>query len=175
MLRMRTGIVLVTAVFAMMSAPQASKSEAAREEVCSADGKMANLDFTLKDMNGKNVVLSTYRGKVILLDFWATWCAACKIEIPGFIELYNTYKARGFVVLGVSMDDSTSSVKPFAAKLKMNYPVLIGAGRDDLSEAFGPMPGLPTTFIIGRDGKICGQHTGFAPKEQFERAIKALL
>ena len=175
MLRATTGMVIGMALLLMMSAPHPPKSEAAAEAACSADGNVANLGFTLKDINGKDVVLSAYKGKVILLDFWATWCAPCKIEIPGFIELYNKYRSRGFVVLGVSMDDSTSGVKPFVQKLKMNYPVLIGTGRDDVEQAFGPLPGLPTSFIIARDGKICGQHTGFAPKEQFEREIKALL
>ena len=175
MLRTTTRILIGMALLLIMSASHPPKLEAAAEEACDANGKLANLDFTLKDINGKDVVLSAYKGKVILLDFWATWCPPCKIEIPGFIELYNKYRSRGFVVLGVSMDDSTSGVKPFAQKLKMNYPVLIGTGRDDVDQAFGPLPGLPTSFIIGRDGKICGQHTGFAPKEQFEREIKALL
>lgn len=174
MLRTRTAIIIGMALLIMMSAPRSPKQEAAAEETCDAKAKVANLNFTLKDINGKDVTLSAYKDKVILLDFWATWCAPCKIEIPGFIELYNKYKSRGFVVLGVSMDDSTPDVKPFVQKLKMNYPVLTGTGRKDIEEAFG-LTGLPTSFIIARHGKICGQHTGFAPKEQFEREIKALL
>jgi peroxiredoxin len=141
---------------------------------CEGEGKIANLDFTLKDINGRDVALTDYKGKVILLDFWATWCAPCKIEIPGFVELYKKYKSSGFVVLGVSMDDDPAAVKPFSQKLKMNYPVLFGAGRDDLQNAY-PSPGLPTSFIIDRDGRICAQHTGFASKEQFEREIKPLM
>ena len=141
---------------------------------CPANAKPANLNFTLKDLNNTDVKLSSFKGKVILLDFWATWCAPCRIEIPGFIELYNKYRSRDFVVLGVSMDETSSPVKPFVQKLKMNYPVLIGTGREDIEQAF-ELTGLPTSFIISRDGKICGQHTGFAPKEQFEREIKALL
>ncbi len=158
----------------LLLAQNPSKSRAA-EEACKVDAKTANFDFTLKDLSGKNVVLSAYKGKVVLLDFWATWCPPCKKEIPGFIELYDTYKSSGFVVLGVSMDDSTSDVKKFARKLKMNYPVLIGNGREDLEQAYGPLPGMPTSFVISRDGKICGQHTGFLAKEEFERQIKALL
>ena len=175
MLRATAGIAMVMALFFIISAPNPPKLEAAAEEVCDVNAKVANLNFTLKDINGKDVDLSAYKGKVILLDFWATWCAPCKIEIPGFIDLYNKYRSRGFVALGVSMDDSTSGVKPFAQQLKMNYPVLIGTGRDDVEQAFGPLQGLPTSFIIDRDGKICGQHMGFVPKEQFEREIKALL
>ena len=174
MLTARIAISIGMALLIMMSAPRSAELESAAEEACSANAKPANLNFTLKDLSGKDVTLSAYKDNVILLDFWATWCAPCKIEIPGFIELYSKYKSRGFVVLGVSMDDSTPDVKPFVQKLKMNCPVLIGMGREDIEQAFG-LTGLPTSFIISRDGKICGQHTGFAPKEQFEREIKALL
>ena len=174
MRRTATSIVLGMALSFMMAAPHPLKSAAA-EETCNANGKAANLNFTLKDINGKDVALSAYKGKVVLLDFWATWCPPCKKEIPGFIELYTSYRSRGFVVLGVSMDDSPSDAKRFAQKIKMNYPVLVGNGRDDVEQAFGPLPGLPTSFMIARDGKICGKHTGFVPKEQFEREIKALL
>ena len=174
MLRLRTGIILGIALFIMMSAPRSPKLDAAAEETCAANAKVANLNFTLKDINGKDVSVSSYKDKVILLDFWATWCAPCKIEIPAFIDLYNKYKSRGFVVLGVSMDDSVPDVKPFVQKLKMNYPVFIGMGRKDIEEAF-ELIGFPTSFIISRDGKICGQHMGYAPKEQFEREIKVLL
>jgi peroxiredoxin len=148
------------------------RSQAA-EAICSADARAANLDFTLKDIHGKPVALSAYRGKVVLLDFWATWCPPCRKEIPGFIELYNSYRSRGFVVIGVSMDESTSDIKQFAKRFKMNYPILVGAGRDDLEPAFGPLP-LPTAFVIARDGRICARHEGLTPKEQFAREIESL-
>ena len=166
-----TGLGLLIA----LSAAGLLRTEASQPDVCDPDGKAANLDFVLKDMNGKNVSLSAYRGKVILLDFWATWCAPCRIEIPNFVELYKKYQSQGFVVLGVSVDDPLPKLKSFAKELKMNYPVLIGLDRDDVKDAFGPPPGYPTSFIIGRDGRICSQHTGFVPKEEFERKIKALL
>ena len=158
----------------LLSLHNPPKSRAA-EEVCPADAKVANFDFTFKDINGKNVALSAYKGKVVLLDFWATWCPPCRKEIPGFVELYDRYKAQGFVVLGVSMDDSTSDVKKFMRTLKMNYPILLGNEREDVEKAYGPLPGMPTSFVIARDGKICHQHTGFVAKEEFERQIKALL
>ena len=149
----------------------------ATESVCSADAKLANLHLALKDIQGKSVNLSDYKGKVILLDFWATWCPPCRKEIPGFIELYNTYKSRGLVVLGVSMDDADDvlDVKRYAAQIKMNYPILLGFGReDDLKPAFGELP-LPTSFVIARDGRICARHDGLTAKEQVEREIAALL
>jgi peroxiredoxin len=142
--------------------------------VCGGDAKRANFNLTLREIHGKPVTLSDYKGKVVLLDFWATWCPPCRREIPGFIELYNTYKSRGLVVILISMDESTSDVKRFVAQLKINYPILLGAGRDDLAAVFGELP-LPTSFVIARDGRICGRHDGLTAKEQLEREIGALL
>src|SRR5581483_6919273 len=135
----------------------------AAEAVCSASAKPANLNLTLPDIDGKTVKLSDYKGKVVLLDFWATWCPPCRKEIPGFIELYNAYKSRGFVVVGISMDDEPAAVKPYVQQIKMNYPVLLGAGRDDLTAAYGELP-LPTSFVIARDGRVCARHDGLTAK-----------
>ena len=144
-------------------------------ETCAADAKEANLAFVVEDINGEDVRLGDYKGQVILLDFWATWCAPCRIEIPGFIELYDKYAPRGFVVIGFDVDDPAPAIRSFAAELGMDYPVLVGADRDDVMEAYGPPVGFPTSFIIDREGKICFSHTGFAPQETFEREIQALL
>ena len=148
---------------------------AAGAAVCDANPKPANLNFTLKDMNGKALNLASLKGKVILLDFWATWCGPCKVEIPGFVELQTKYKAKGLVVVGLSVDDTVEQLKPFVAQYKMNYPVLLGLGNDAIQEAYGPIWGLPTTFLIGRDGKICKKHMGLTTKEQFEKEILGLL
>ena len=146
----------------------------AQGSVCSANQKPANLDFTVKDMNGQEVRFSSYKGKVILLNFWATWCGPCKAEIPGFVELQAQYN-RDLVVLGFSVDDPAEKVKAFATQYAMNYPVLIGLGREDVQEAFGPIWGIPTSFVIGRDGRVCKKHMGMASKDQIEREIKGLL
>ncbi|MGH9346054.1 MAG: TlpA family protein disulfide reductase [Vicinamibacterales bacterium] len=148
--------------------------EAAASGSCAADAKPAPLNFTVKDMNGVDVRLSSFKGKVILLNFWATWCGPCKAEIPALVELQTRY-ASDLVVLGMSVDDPVEKLKPFAAQYKMNYPVLVGLGREDVQDAFGPLYGIPMTFFIGRDGRICKTHPGIAPKAQIEREIRALL
>jgi peroxiredoxin len=153
----------------------AGKAAGASNQSCDADAKQANLDFTVTDMNGKSVALSSFKGKVIVLDFWATWCPPCKAEIPGFVELQDAYGSQGLQVVGVSVDDPVDKLPPFASEFKMNYPVLVGLGRDDLQDAYGPMWGIPTTFLISRDGKICRKHSGMVGKEQYEEDIKGLL
>ncbi|MCX6543051.1 MAG: TlpA disulfide reductase family protein [Acidobacteria bacterium] len=150
-------------------------SKALSTEVCDAGAKPANLNFTLKDANGADVRLASFKGKVIVLDFWATWCGPCKLEIPGFVELYEKYKDRGLAMVGVQVQDQPEGLKPFMQEFKMTYPVLVGMGHDDLEEAFAPMWGLPTTFVISRDGLICRKRMGLHAKEQFEKDVLGLL
>ena len=142
--------------------------------MCPADAKKANLDFTVNDMNGKSVALSSFKGKVIVLDFWATWCPPCKAEIPGFVELQDRLRQQG--PAGASACRWTTrptSCRRLPTEFKMNYPVLVGLGRDDLQDAYGPMWGIPTTFVINRDGKICRKHSGLVGKDRYEKDIKA--
>ena len=134
---------------------------------------VANLDLTLKDMNGNDVKLADYRGKVILLNVWATWCGPCQAEIPELVEAYNKYKEQGVVVLGVSLDDTAETLRAYAPKKQMNYPILLM--RDEFDEAYGPIFGVPITFFIGRDGTISRKHFGPVSKEDVDREIKALL
>jgi peroxiredoxin len=147
----------------------------AADDICNVSRRKANLDFTVKDIAGKDVRLSQYQGQVVLLNFWATWCVPCRHEIPALTALYRDYQKRGFVVLGVSVDSEIRAIKPFAREMKMNYPVLIGAGREDLSKAFGPFIGFPTSVLVARDGKVCVRHVGVVSKAQLERQIGALL
>ncbi len=131
-------------------------------------------DFELKDANGKIVHLSDYRGSVVLLDFWATWCGPCGIEIPWFTDFQRRYKDRGFEVLGVSMDDGGwKDVKPFVAEKKINYPVVLGD--DHTSDLYGDVEALPTTFVIDREGRVASVHVGLVDKKEFDDAIQKLL
>jgi len=153
----------------------ASAARALSPLVCDAGAKPANLNFTLKDVGGADVSLASFKGKVIVLDFWATWCGPCKVEIPGFVELHEKYKDRGLAVVGIQVQDQPDGLKSFVEEYRMTYPVLVGMGHDDLEEAFAPIWGLPTTFIISRDGLICRKRMGLHAKEQFEKDVLGLL
>jgi peroxiredoxin len=114
--------------------------------------------FSLTDINGQKLDLAAYKGKVVLLDFWATWCAPCRSEIAHFIELQDRYGPEGLQIIGVSMDDSDKPVKEFYAEHKMNYPVAMGD--EKLADAYGGVLGLPVAFIIDREGHIFSKHEG---------------
>ena len=160
----------------LTGSPNTAEEDAAAD--AAAAGKAAPLNFTLKDMNGVDVKLAAFKGKPIVVNFWATWCGPCRAEIPSLVELnkkYNEAGAGDVVILGISVDDPVEKLKPYAAEMKMNYPVLVGAGRDDVQDAFGPLWGIPVTVFIDREGKIAKKHSGIASKEQFEQEIKALL
>lgn len=130
--------------------------------------------WELKDVEGKTVKSTDFAGKVVVLDFWATWCGPCRMEIPGFVELQNEHTGAGLVVIGVSLDDdATGVVKPFMKKMGINYPVVMGDER--MTDVFGGIEGIPTTFIIDRSGRIVTKHVGSAPKDVFERDIAPLL
>jgi cytochrome c biogenesis protein CcmG/thiol:disulfide interchange protein DsbE len=131
-------------------------------------------DFALKDATGETVQLSDYHGKVVLLNFWATWCAPCKIEIPWFMEFQREYKDRNFAVLGVSMDeDGWDAVRPYMKQHSFNYRIVIG--NDDVGKLFGEIDDLPTTFIIDRDGHVVKKHVGLISKKDYEDEIGTLL
>ncbi len=131
--------------------------------------------FSLKDASGQTVHLADYKGKVVLLDFWATWCGPCKLEIPWFIEMERQFKDQGFAVVGVSMDeDGWSAIRPYVQNMKMNYRVLLGD--DNVSTAYGGLDSLPTTLLIDRQGRIASVHVGVSMgKEEFKNAVVQLL
>ena len=131
-------------------------------------------DFTLEAVDGKQVKLSDYKGQVVLLNFWATWCGPCKIEMPWFIEFQRKYKDQGFTVLAVSLDEEGwDVVRPYAENLKPNFPIVLG--EDGLDERFGGVVALPTTLIIDKSGNIVGRHTGLVSKSDYESEIENLL
>ena len=131
-------------------------------------------DFTLKDATGKSLRLSGYEGKVVLLNFWATWCGPCKAEIPWFIDFEKKYQARGFTVLGVSMDeDGWKAINPYVAAQKINYPIVLA--NEEVNELYGGIDALPTTLVIGKDGKVRFLHAGLISRAEYEKEIAQLL
>jgi peroxiredoxin len=144
------------------------------QSAVAAKRRKAAANFALTDIRGAKLSLADYKGEVVLLNFWATWCGPCKVEIPWFVEFQSKYKDRGFTLLGVSMDDDGwKSVAPFVAQHKINYPVVIG--NDEVSHLYSTVDSLPTTFIIDREGKIASTHVGLVSKNSYEREITGLL
>jgi peroxiredoxin len=148
--------------------------QASTEAAAAASPREDAPDFTLKDIEDRDVTLSDYEGKVVLLNFWATWCGPCKIEMPWFVEFQQKYKDRGFSVIAVSMDEEGwDVVRPFLDDLKPNFPVVIG--NDEMGDEFGGVVALPTTFIIDKEGKIASSHQGLVSKGDYEEEIEQLL
>jgi len=164
---------LALGLFTLPTVLRSGSDDAPREgATCKAEGQ-ANLDFTLKDMHGADFKLADQKGKVVLLNFWATWCAPCLAEIPEFVAAYEEKKDKGFVIVGVLTEDSADNLKAFAADKKMTYPLVMMTPQ--LEDAYGPIFGLPTSVIIARDGSVCKRHFGPMSAEQLEREIKSLL
>jgi thiol-disulfide isomerase/thioredoxin len=138
-------------------------------------------EILFKDLDGKDIPLSGYQGKVVLINFWATWCDPCRIEIPWLIEMQQKYSARGFTVLGVAMDEEgKSAVAPFlekerfevnGQKLPMGYPIVLG--NDATADKFGGLLGYPTSFLISKDGRIIKKVQGLINYEELTKAIEA--
>jgi len=131
-------------------------------------------DFSLASLDGKTLKLSDYRGKAVLLNFWATWCEPCKIEMPWFVDLQKKYGAQGLQVLGVAMDDATpKEISEFAQKMGVNYPILVG--KEEVGTQYGGVQYLPSTFYIGRDGKIIDRVFGLVSRSEIEANIQKAL
>lgn len=169
-------IVVVVAIAAMLIGGKYLAQRGERSGTISAGGPKpgtAAPDFALQSLEGKTVHLSDFRGKAVLLNFWATWCDPCRQEIPRFVELQNKYGERGLQVVGVSLDDDAKAVPPFYRQYKMNYPVAVGDAK--LAERFGDILGLPVNLLIDRDGRIAARHVGEANIPQVETEIRSLL
>jgi thiol-disulfide isomerase/thioredoxin len=131
-------------------------------------------DFALESLDGGTMRLSDLRGKAVLLNFWATWCGPCKIEIPWFVDLQKQYGSQGLQIVGVAMDDaSKEDIAKFAKDMGVNYPILIG--KEAVGDQYGGVPALPETFLIGRDGKIVDKIIGLRGKSEIEDSIKKAL
>lgn len=130
-------------------------------------------EFSLTDLSGKKLDLAAYRGKVVLLNFWATWCAPCRAEIPRLVELENKYRKRSFRIIGISLDDDTKPVRMFYEQFKMNYPVALGDAA--LAERYGGILGLPVTFLIGCDGRVYARRASEIDVFLLEPKIRRLL
>jgi len=140
-------------------------------------------DVTLKDLDGKDLSLAQYRGKVVLVNFWATWCEPCRVEIPWLIEMQQKYSARGFTVLGIAMDEEGASVvTPWVqkerfdvngSKSQMNYPIVIG--NDAAADKFGGLLGYPTSVLVTRDGKVVKRITGLISYDEISKSIESQL
>jgi peroxiredoxin len=130
-------------------------------------------DFTLQDLQGKHVKLSDFRGKAVLLNFWATWCGPCKVEMPWFVELQKQYGPQGLEIVGVALDDSgTETIQKFAKEMGVNYTVL--QGKDEVGDAYGAI-GLPTSYFIDRNGKVINASAGLVERGEIESDIKKAL
>ena len=164
---------LIAAVAAMVGYTACSPSQV-HHKVKDAALRHQAPEFSLRDQDGHVVHLADYKGKVVLIDFWATWCGPCNIEIPWFRQFESKYKDRGFEVLGVSMDETGwKAVKPFAERKKMNYRIVLGDDRT--GDLYGGIQALPTAFIIDREGRIASIHIGLSEKKDFQDAIEQLL
>lgn len=138
------------------------------------EGRRVAPDFVLTNASGQPVQLSKFRGKVVLLNFWATWCNPCRVETPWFIDLQNAYRDRELVVIGISLDeDGWSLVRPYIAEQRVNYHVVIGG--DEIARLYGGLESLPTTLIIDRDGRIASTHVGLVSKGVYESDVRAIL
>ena len=175
-LNIRRGSSVAALLVALISAGCSSSGETGVEAASLKPESKRNAApaFTLKDSNGATVSLADYKGKVVLLNFWATWCGPCKIEIPWFVEFEQQYKDRGFAVLGVAMDEEGwDIVRPYITDKRVNYRVLMGT--DLVAQLYGGVESLPTTFLLDREGRIASTHIGLISKGDYKNEITQLL
>ena len=164
----------VAAMVAALMLPSCSAPPKPASRLKAESSRKPAPNFSLKDADGRLVQLSDFRGKVVLLNFWATWCDPCRIEIPWFVEFERQHKGQGFAVVGVSMDeDGWQAIKPFVSEAGINYRVLLG--NDTVSDLYGGIDSLPTSFVIDREGRIAAVHIGLVSKSRYENDLQQLL
>ncbi|HXX64736.1 MAG TPA: TlpA disulfide reductase family protein [Bacteroidota bacterium] len=131
-------------------------------------------NFTLPTATGGTIELAKLHGKVVVVNFWATWCGPCRSEIPGMQEVYEKYKSKGLEIIGVSLDQKGWDViNPFVKRMNISYPVVLG--NNQVAESYGHIDAIPATFIVGKKGEVLQHHVGYMSKEEFEQAVKAAL
>jgi thiol-disulfide isomerase/thioredoxin len=167
-------IAAIAAAMLFFGVHQARKNRAGGSVAGQMKGQPAP-DFQLTSLEGKSMKLSDFRGKAVLLNFWATWCEPCKIEMPWFVELQKEYGPQGFQIVGVAMDEDANSndIAKFARQLGVNYPVLLG--KDSVGQSYGGVGVLPTTFFIDREGKLVAREFGLQSRSVFVDHIKEAL
>lgn len=175
-------VAVIVATYLADRATRQPKNSLAKVTLGSAAAKPAP-DLTLKDLDGKSLSLAQYKGKVVLVNFWATWCEPCQVEIPWLIEMQQKYAAKGFTVLGIAMDEEGASVvTPWVnkerfdvsgSKSQMNYPIVIGD--DAAADKFGGLLGYPTSVLISRDGKVIKRITGIISYDEISKSIESQL
>lgn len=166
---MKMGYLIVPAVLITLSC---SKAERRSPEIRTSQRSNQAPDFALPSVGGDTVRLSDFRGKVVIVDFWATWCQPCRMEIPDFIAMYDEYKDKGLVIVGVALD-VPDRVRAFAQSNGMNYPVVFG--NQEVANQWGGIQGIPTTFIVDQEGNIVDRAVGYRSRAYFESKIKPLL
>ncbi len=148
--------------------------DVSRGPTCATGAAQANLDFTLQDLHGTDVRLSEFKGRVLFLNFWATWCGPCRVEIPALIDLQRRHGPDGLTVVGVVVRDDFAHARPYAENAGINYPVLDGTDRADIERVY-QLPVLPSSFVVARDGSICSTHWGIprpGPGETLEEGVR---
>jgi peroxiredoxin len=165
--------VTAASVFALSALSAAVHHLSLRAPLQPANIRRIAPGFSLQENSGRTITLNEYRGKVVLINFWANWCHGCKQEIPWFMEFAGKYQARGFVVIGISMDDEGwKAVRPFLAKKKLNYSIVIG--NESLAKQYG-LDSMPLSILVDRNGKIADSNSGVVDKNSWEKEIQELL